>query len=69
MRAYGLSPAGSRAPRRMPGELAALALGGDTFGIGLTEFLIAGLLPPVASSVAVSECPRRRRAGGSPGTR
>lgn len=39
--------------RRMPGGLVALALGG--FGIGLTEFLIAGLLPQVASSLAVSE--------------
>ncbi|MDH6629651.1 DHA1 family inner membrane transport protein [Streptomyces sp. LBL] len=37
----------------MPGGLIALALGG--FGIGLTEFLIAGLLPQVASSFAVSE--------------
>jgi MFS transporter, DHA1 family, inner membrane transport protein len=39
--------------RRMPSGLVALALGG--FGIGLTEFLIAGLLPQVASSFAVSE--------------
>ncbi|MFF5985231.1 MFS transporter [Streptomyces olindensis] len=37
----------------MPGGLVALALGG--FSIGLTEFLIAGLLPQVASSFAVSE--------------
>ncbi|PPS73957.1 MULTISPECIES: MFS transporter [Streptomyces] len=37
----------------MPGGLIALALGG--FGIGLTEFLIAGLLPQVASSFTVSE--------------
>ena len=37
----------------MPVGLIALALGG--FGIGLTEFLIAGLLPQVASSFAVSE--------------
>ncbi|AZQ40922.1 MFS transporter [Streptomyces cyaneochromogenes] len=37
----------------MPSGLVALALGG--FGIGLTEFLIAGLLPRVASSLAVSE--------------
>ncbi|MFI6014197.1 MFS transporter [Streptomyces sp. NPDC051243] len=37
----------------MPGGLVALALGG--FGIGLTEFLIAGLLPQVASSLGVSE--------------
>lgn len=40
------------------GGLFALALGG--FGIGLTEFLIAVLLPQVASS---SRCPRRLRAG------
>ncbi|WP_189871574.1 MFS transporter [Streptomyces bluensis] len=37
----------------MPSGLVALAFGG--FGIGLTEFLIAGLLPQVASSFAVSE--------------
>ncbi|MEU0388943.1 MFS transporter [Streptomyces chartreusis] len=37
----------------MPSGLVALALGG--FGIGLTEFLVAGLLPQVASSLAVSE--------------
>jgi MFS transporter, DHA1 family, inner membrane transport protein len=37
----------------LPSGLIALALGG--FGIGLTEFLIAGLLPQVASSFAVSE--------------
>ncbi|HUR74493.1 MAG TPA: MFS transporter [Sporichthya sp.] len=37
----------------MPVGLIALALGG--FGIGLTEFLIAGLLPQVAASFAVSE--------------
>ncbi|MGW7202003.1 MFS transporter [Streptomyces sp. NPDC054837] len=37
----------------MPSGLIALALGG--FGIGLTEFLIAGLLPQIASSLAVSE--------------
>ncbi|GAA3246507.1 MFS transporter [Nonomuraea helvata] len=37
----------------MPTGLIALALGG--FGIGLTEFLIAGLLPQVASSFTVSE--------------
>lgn len=39
--------------RGMPSGLVALALGG--FGIGLTEFLIAGLLPQVASSLEVSE--------------
>ncbi|CAM5654506.1 hypothetical protein SALBM311S_04008 [Streptomyces alboniger] len=43
---------------RKPSGLVALALGG--FGIGLTEFLIAGLLPQVASK---SRCPRRRRGG------
>ncbi|MFF7312994.1 MFS transporter [Streptomyces sp. NPDC008137] len=37
----------------MPSGLIALALGG--FGIGLTEFLIAGLLPQVSSSFEVSE--------------
>lgn len=39
--------------QRTPSGLIALALGG--FGIGLTEFLIAGLLPQVASTFAVSE--------------
>ncbi|MEV7087922.1 MFS transporter [Streptomyces sp. NPDC093085] len=37
----------------MPVGLVALALGG--FGIGLTEFLIAGLLPQVAGDLGVSE--------------
>jgi len=37
----------------MPAGLVALALGG--FGIGLTEFVIAGLLPQVGRSLAVSE--------------
>ncbi|TCI99930.1 MFS transporter [Aeromicrobium sp. IC_218] len=37
----------------MPAGLLALAVGG--FGIGLTEFVIAGLLPEVASDFAVSE--------------
>ncbi|MEU0193276.1 MFS transporter [Streptomyces afghaniensis] len=37
----------------MPSGLVALALGG--FGIGLTEFLIAGLLPQVAAGFTVSE--------------
>lgn len=37
----------------MPIELFALALGG--FGIGLTEFVIMGLLPEVAADFAVSE--------------
>ncbi|MFE7166308.1 MFS transporter [Streptomyces sp. NPDC057616] len=37
----------------MPAGLAALALGG--FGIGLTEFVIAGLLPQVGRSLSVSE--------------
>ena len=37
----------------MPLALLALALGG--FGIGLTEFVIAGLLPQVAGDLAVSE--------------
>ncbi|MEQ7737034.1 MFS transporter, partial [Escherichia coli] len=37
----------------MPVGLIALALGG--FGIGLTEFVIAGLLPDVAKDFGVSE--------------
>jgi DHA1 family inner membrane transport protein len=39
--------------RRMPAGLLALALG--SFGIGLTEFVIAGLLPQVGRDLAVSE--------------
>jgi DHA1 family inner membrane transport protein len=50
------------ARRRMPSGLIALALGG--FGIGLTEFLIAGLLPQVASSFAVSEAAAGRLISG-----
>lgn len=50
------------ARRRMPSGLVALALGG--FGIGLTEFLIAGLLPQVASSFAVSEAAAGRLISG-----
>ncbi|MER5787686.1 MFS transporter [Streptomyces sp. NPDC001980] len=46
----------------MPGGLVALALGG--FGIGLTEFLIAGLLPQVASSFSVSEAAAGRLVSG-----
>ncbi|MEU3378866.1 MFS transporter [Streptomyces caelestis] len=46
----------------MPSGLVALALGG--FGIGLTEFLIAGLLPQVASSCAVSEAAAGRLISG-----
>ncbi|MEU6509008.1 MFS transporter [Streptomyces sp. NPDC046942] len=46
----------------MPSGLLALALGG--FGIGLTEFLIAGLLPQVASSFAVSEAAAGRLISG-----
>ncbi|MFE9442075.1 MFS transporter [Streptomyces sp. NPDC006602] len=46
----------------MPSGLVALALGG--FGIGLTEFLIAGLLPQVASSFAVSEAAAGRLISG-----
>ncbi|WP_369220814.1 MFS transporter [Streptomyces sp. R39] len=49
-------------PRRAPGGLVALALGG--FGIGLTEFLIAGLLPQVASGFAVSEAAAGRLISG-----
>ncbi|NUR38565.1 MAG: MFS transporter [Streptomyces sp.] len=46
----------------MPPGLGALALGG--FGIGLTEFLIAGLLPQVASDFAVSEAVAGRLISG-----
>ncbi|MGW0845323.1 MFS transporter [Streptomyces sp. NPDC002787] len=46
----------------MPSGLVALALGG--FGIGLTEFLIAGLLPQVASSFEVSEAAAGRLISG-----
>ncbi|MFF9808561.1 MFS transporter [Streptomyces coeruleorubidus] len=46
----------------MPSGLVALALGG--FGIGLTEFLIAGLLPQVASSFTVSEAAAGRLISG-----
>ncbi|MFE6622416.1 MFS transporter [Streptomyces sp. NPDC057740] len=46
----------------MPSGLLALALGG--FGIGLTEFLIAGLLPQVAASFAVSEAAAGRLISG-----
>lgn len=49
-------------PGRLPPGLIALALGG--FGIGLTEFLIAGLLPQVASSFAVSEAAAGRLISG-----
>ncbi len=37
----------------MPAALLALALGG--FGIGLTEFVIMGLLPEIADDFGVSE--------------
>ncbi|MGW7424004.1 MFS transporter [Streptomyces sp. NPDC054813] len=46
----------------MPIGLVALALGG--FGIGLTEFLIAGLLPQVASGFSVSEATAGRLISG-----
>ncbi|MFJ4565163.1 MFS transporter [Streptomyces caelestis] len=46
----------------MPSGLVALALGGS--GIGLTEFLIAGLLPQVASSFTVSEAAAGRLISG-----
>ena len=57
----------------MPVGLIALALGG--FGIGLTEFVIMGLLPDVAADFGVSEADgrlvhlrlRARRGGGRPG--
>ena len=48
----------------MPAGLVALALGG--FGIGLTEFVIAGLLPQVARSLAVSAAAPGRRVCGLP---
>ena len=41
----------------MPAGLIALALGG--FGIGLTEFVIAGLLPEVAADFHVDAAARR----------
>lgn len=41
------------APGQLPAGLLALALGG--FGIGLTEFVILGLLPEVAATYDVSE--------------
>ncbi|WP_232323787.1 MFS transporter [Catenuloplanes japonicus] len=47
---------------RMPGGLFALAAGG--FGIGLTEFVIAGLLPQVAASFTVSEAAAGRLISG-----
>ncbi|MFF7542752.1 MFS transporter [Streptomyces canus] len=46
----------------MPRGLVALAVGG--FGIGLTEFLIAGLLPQVAAGFAVSEAAAGRLISG-----
>ncbi|WP_037885783.1 MFS transporter [Streptomyces sp. NRRL S-646] len=46
----------------MPAGLVALALGG--FGIGLTEFVIAGLLPQVGRSLAVSEAAAGRLISG-----
>jgi DHA1 family inner membrane transport protein len=45
--------AGASGSARLPAGLVALALGG--FGIGLTEFVIAGLLPQVGRSLSVSE--------------
>ena len=44
-----------RRAARMPGALLALAIGG--FGIGLTEFVIAGLLPEVAATTASTRPP------------
>ncbi|ALV38820.1 MFS transporter [Streptomyces sp. CdTB01] len=46
----------------MPSGLLALALGG--FGIGLTEFVIAGLLPQLARDLAVSEAAAGRLISG-----
>jgi DHA1 family inner membrane transport protein len=48
-----MSVAAGEAARRMPAGLVALALG--SFGIGLTEFVIAGLLPQVGRSLGVSD--------------
>ncbi|MFD9318549.1 hypothetical protein ACFWDQ_12745 [Streptomyces sp. NPDC060053] len=48
--------------RQMPAGLVALALGG--FGTGLTEFVIAGLLPQVSRSLAVSEAAAGRLISG-----
>ena len=44
----------------MPLALLALAIGG--FGIGLTEFVIMGLLPEVAADFAVTETVAARSA-------
>ncbi|MCL6669789.1 MULTISPECIES: MFS transporter [Streptomyces] len=49
-------------PARLPAGLLALALGG--FGIGLTEFVIAGLLPQLARDLAVSEAAAGRLISG-----
>ncbi|MFJ4783999.1 MFS transporter [Streptomyces sp. NPDC088794] len=57
-----LPPRGRQERQRTPTGLVALALGG--FGIGLTEFLIAGLLPQVASSFSVSEAAAGRLISG-----
>ncbi|MFG2053272.1 MFS transporter [Micromonospora sp. NPDC048930] len=43
----------SAQPKKLPLGLVALAIGG--FGIGLTEFVIMGLLPEVATDFAVTE--------------
>lgn len=48
----------------MPAGLIALALG--AFGIGLTEFIIMGLLPEVATDFEVTEA---AAGGSSPATR
>lgn len=51
--APGARRPGGSPERRLPLGLLALAAGG--FGIGLTEFVIAGLLPEVAADFGVSE--------------
>lgn len=58
MSATDLTPAEETATSTVRLALLALTMGG--FGIGLTEFVIAGLLPEVARSFSVSEA----RAGG-----
>lgn len=56
------TPATGAPPTRPPAGLVALALGG--FGIGLTEFVIAGLLPQVARDFDVSEAAAGRLISG-----
>jgi MFS transporter, DHA1 family, inner membrane transport protein len=48
-----MKPEALRPPRALPPGLIALALGG--FGIGLTEFVVAGILPDIAEQLRISE--------------